>query len=95
MIKPEPILSNISSKFPPSFGIIPQIIKHDFCKEKGSKGSFISCKSDIEEYSIFSSISFDSNIIFFSFIFSMITSTGLLLFNKIGAFKTIHPFSKQ
>ena len=65
IIKPEPILSIISSKFPPFLGIIPQIIKHDFCKEKGSKGSSISCKSLIEVYSTLSSISFDSNMIFF------------------------------
>ena len=36
IINPEPILSKISSKFPPSFGIIPQIIKQDFIIVKDS-----------------------------------------------------------
>ena len=95
MINPEPRRSKISDKSPPVFGIIPHTNKAAFCKEKGSNGSSTSCKSSIFSYSYFSSKSLDSSIIFFSFILSIETSTGLLPSNKIGQFKILPPFSIQ
>jgi hypothetical protein len=68
IINPDPRRSKISDKSPPVLGIMPHTNKAAFCKEKGSNGSSTSCISSIFSYSHLSSKSFDSRIIFLSFI---------------------------
>ena len=92
---PPPRRVRISSRLPPSDGIIPHARRQAFCSAKGSYGSPVFWSSSIESNSPCTSMSRLSNTIFFSGIFISVTSTGNSPFRLMAALSTVPPISQQ